>query len=286
MRYSFNPFERAVGFFLLTTIFGTVLFGMTLAVKKNWLEEKNYYFTKVESASNIREGSSVFLSGLKIGKIEEIILDSRGELKVKFSVLKKYSHSLVDGTFVQFTRPFILGERVLNIVRTKNSGKRLPANSLISTLKSHDILEALSGQKVNQIIDRFDSMSQNLDDLIRISKNVAEQIHEKDKVRLILNQLANASRELKNIPHMAKNAGNILTNLNDLSTELNELRPYLRSVAQKMPEGSEKSLHLLDESLIIVKALQKNMFLKDHVKAVKIENDKNDRLPAQEKIGD
>jgi len=283
MKYKFHPFERAVGIFLLFAIVGSLFVGTGIAVKKNWFEDKDYFYSYIESASNIRVGSSVFMAGLKIGKIEDVDFDSTNKLRLRFSVLKKYSKNITQGSEVQFTRPFLIGDKILNVVRNEKTKLFIPSGTFIPVSTKMDVIDVLSGQKVNELIGRIDSITQNMDDLVLFTKKIALQVGEKDKVKNIMDNLSLVSQQLKHSPQMMKDASVILTNLNKLTTELNDLRPVFVKAAKDLPEGGQKTIELLNESITTIKAMQKNYFLKDHVETVKKEEQERKRAVASEK---
>jgi phospholipid/cholesterol/gamma-HCH transport system substrate-binding protein len=282
MQYKFNPFERAVGFFLIATLVGSVLLGVGLAVKKSWFEEKVYYSSYVNSASNIRVGSAVFIAGLKIGSIENVDLDHTHKIKVTYSVLKKYADNITVGTKAHFVRPFVIGDKVLNLIQGQDTTEIIAGGTELPTVESSDLLEMLSGKKMEQLVARFDSITVNLNDLLGLSKNLAFQVADKDKLKKIVENVAFASKQLKHTPQMAQDASNILSNINSLTTQLKELQPVIAQVAHKLPEGSQKTVELLNESVTILQAMQKNFFLRSNVEEVKQEKAQQEkqRLPA------
>jgi ABC-type transporter Mla subunit MlaD len=271
MKYKFNPFERAVGLFLSLAIIGSVGISLGIAIKKNLFEDKVFYYSFIGNAGNIRIGSGVFLDGLKIGNIEELELDGEGRLKVKYSVLQKFVHTITIGTKIQFNRPFIFGDKVLTIIRSDTSKEKIPSLALIPTVESFDVMDVLTGEKMSDILARFDSITLNLNELIMASRDIALQVREKDKIKKILNNLTLASHQLKHAPQMAKDASVVMANLNQITTELNELRPAFSKVVNQLPHGTEKSIQLLNETVTTIKALQKNFLLKNHVEQVKKE---------------
>lgn len=283
MKYKFNPFERAVGFFLISTLVGSFVIGLGVAIKKNWFEEKMFYSSYVNSASNIRVGSSVFIAGLKIGNIENVDLDHTHKIKVTYSVLKKYSDNITVGTKAQFLRLFVIGDKVLNLIQGKESTELIAQGEILPTIESTDLLEMLGGSKVEQLMARFDSITINLDELIGLSKNLAFQVADKNKLKKIVENVAFASKQLKHAPQMTQDATKILSNINSLTSQLKELQPIFAQVAHKLPEGSERTVQLLNESVTILQAMQKNFFLRSNVEEIKEDRAKQqelERIPA------
>lgn len=280
MRYKFNPFERAVGFFLVFTILGSAGAGVGLAIKKNWFERKNIYFTYVDSASNIRAGSSVLMSGLKVGRIETIELDHTNKIRVNFSVLSKYGPNITEGTEVLFVRPFIIGDKVLTLTKGDIEGKFIASGSQLRLRESYDLIEVLSGKKAEAMVGKIESILDNLNETMILGKDIAFQVGDKKKLQKTLEDVAYASAEVRKVlpkfvqkaPIMANDMQKIVANLETITTGLKEVGP----------EGSKKTIELLDESIVVLQAMQKSFFLRSHVKDIKEDKAKAERLPASE----
>jgi ABC-type transporter Mla subunit MlaD len=269
MRYNFNPFERAVGFFLITSVVGSLTFGAGLAVKKNWFEEKITFRTYVTSADNLREGSSVLMSGLKVGKIEEIELDQTRQIQVKFTILKKYHSQITQGTKVQFTRPFIIGDKVLTLVQGPAQEKTLLAGSALPLFERFDLMEMLSGKQLEDTMAKVDSIITHLESTMAKTDAIAHAVGDEQKLKETLESLhAAVALVKKNLPHTTGKIENTISNLHEVSILLKE----------SSPEGSKKLIELLGESVITLKGIQKNYFLRDHVQQVREEEAK--RMPA------
>ncbi len=269
MRYKFNPFERAVGFFLITSVVGSLTIGAGLAVKKNWFEEKISFNTYVVSADNLREGSSVLMSGLKVGKIEDIELDETRQIRVKFTILKKYHSQITQGTKVQFIRPFIIGDKVLTLVQGPTSVGLVPAGSSLPLFEQYDFMEMLSGKKLEATMAKIDSIINHLESTMAKTDAIAHAVGDEKKLKQTLESIHTAVALVKkNLPQTTGQIENTISNLHDISALLKD----------SSPEGSKKLIELLGESVITLKGIQKNYFLRDHVQAVREEEAK--RMPA------
>ncbi|MFZ4714472.1 MAG: MlaD family protein [Bacteriovoracaceae bacterium] len=278
MRYKFNPFERMVGLFLTSTVAGSVIFGVGVAVKKHWFEEKNYYTAYSKSADGIRDGAAVQISGLKIGKIEEVDLEQDGRIKIKFSVLKKYEKSIPQDSGVIFNRPYILGEKIINI----NQGKSLYTlknGSHLPTIESFDVIDLVAGDKMKDIIAKTQGILEHMEDIMVLGKDIAHQVGNKKQLQKTMANVAFASDSLKKLlphvmdktPQMADNMAIIVSNLTSLTTNLRELQPIVTEVAKTLPDGSKKAVEALHESVIILRAMQNSFLLRGSIAEIKKE---------------
>ena len=282
-KYKFNPYERAVGLFMTFAIAGSFIIGVGLAVKKNWFEEKVYFMTYTESAANLRVGSSVLMSGLKIGKVEKIELDETHKIKITFTVLKDYSNQVTEGVKVHFIRPFIIGDKALSLIPGQWGAKMLAEGETLPVYESLDLLDVLSGQKIEGVLTKIDSILNNLDQTLIIGKDIAHQVGDKKKIKKTLDDLNFAMSEVRkviphlsaNVPQVSDHMAKIIANLSTITSAFKELQP----------EGA-KTIELLHESVITLKAMQKSMLLRGSVEEVKEEmalkekQQKDGRIPA------
>ncbi len=269
MNYKFNPFERAVGLFLSVAIVGSLFVAVGLAVSKKWFEEKTTYHTYSPTASNIRVGSSVLMAGLKIGQIEGLDLDHTNKIKVTFSVYQKYTANLVEGVSVHFQRPFIIGDKILTLSPGDTTRARLAAGALVPVAESTDLMDILSGNKLEALVAKVESILTNLDDTVVLGKEVAFQLSDKKKIQKTLENVAFASGEVrKALPHITKKAPHLAENLHSTVENLAAISAGLKEL---QPEGSKKTIELLNESVVVLQAMQKSFFLRGGVKDVKAE---------------
>ncbi|HXH75653.1 MAG TPA: MlaD family protein [Bacteriovoracaceae bacterium] len=286
MRYKFNPYERAVGLFLTVTVLGSGVVGLGLLVKKNWFDEKVTFVTFIESASNLRAGSAVLMSGLKVGNIEKIELDNIRNVKVTFAVLKDYSNNITEGAKVQFVRPFIIGDKVLTVLQGQPDGKVVIPGSTLPLHQSADLMDVLSGSKAESLMARVDSILMNLDETLVIGKDIAFQVGDKKKLQKTIENLNYASSEVrKMLPHITSKVPLASEQLVKTIENLNTITAGIKEI---QPQGSKKTIELLNESVITLQAMQKSFFLRSNVKEVKQEMAEQQklkealRLPASE----
>ncbi len=269
MKYKFNPYERAVGAFLTVALTGSVAVGIGVAVKKQWFEERIPYVTYIETAANLRAGSSVFMSGLRVGKIEKIELDPVHKVKVTFTVVQEYTGQLTQGAAVELARPFIIGDKILTLVPGSAEGPQLAPNDVLPVHETLDILEALAGKKIEAALAKVDGILTNLNATLAIGRDLAHQVGDKKKLQRAMEDLNFASGEVRRVlpqltaklPGATENLNRTIENLAQISTAVKDLQPV----------GSEKTIELLTESVITLKGIQKSFFLRSNVEEVREE---------------
>ena len=316
MKIRFNKFEKVAGLFVGGSILACVVGLSAIAVKNGWLALKDKYVAELESGDGVHAGTSVQMSGLRVGSVSKVELDSNDKVRIEFQVLEKFAHRIRKDSRVNIYRPFILGDKVLDItVGTEHEemvgpGEKLPVSA------SYDVMDLLSGRKMGEIltsfdrlansmrifgeafadgertkafvktIDRLNPLVENLNKMSVEIVKITSVVNKKERAEVIIGNLAEVSRELQKImpelsrevPDIGQQMGQIVKNLNVLTTEFQKLTPAIGAIAPELPRTSRRAVEALDETVVLLKALQRSFLLRGKVEEVKEEEQK--RAPA------
>lgn len=320
MKVKFNLFERVAGLFVLGAVVGSVVMSVGVAVKKGWFDPKISLKTKVHDAEGIRVGTPVKMSGLVVGEISQIDFSDSNEIIVIFNVAKKFQNKIKKDSVVSISRPFVIGEKALEINLQDSELDVAEAGDFLVSRESVDLLSFLSSdtlsqqltsvskimeslnklaqdffatERTSQMVALFDKMIPLLDDLHKMSINVAlltDDLNDKKVLKNSIKELNSLSKQMnqvlpvmaENAPELTKNMSKMVANLAVLTDDFSELIPIIQKIAPKMPEASDKAIQALNETVTTLKAMQKTFLLRGAVRDVLEEDKKNaDRLPAK-----
>ncbi len=317
MNIKFNKFERVAGVFVLTALAGVVVSTAGIAVKKGWFSSKINFQTKIENAEGIHVGTKVQIAGLRAGMVEEVELISNSEVLVKFEVFKKFHKRIREDSELIVVRPFIIGEKVLDITVGTSDFKMVTAGAIIKAKPSFDVMDLVSGRKLGPLInnlegvmdnlktlaqaftgkkrteamikmfDRLDPLLQNMNHASKQFIRVTKPFTRKKRINKLASQLSIVSNEIttflpefrKNMPNTAKQMAQLVKNLNVMTKAL---APALETVGEDLPQASVRALEALDEAVVLLKAMQKTFLLSGKVEDVREEESKR-RKPAAKK---
>lgn len=319
----FNKFERVAGLFVITAVGGFFIALFSVAVKQGWFDSKNYYQASFESADGVHPGTSVQMSGLKAGSVEEVELTDDDKILVKFYVLSKFSQKLRADSSVQLVRPFVIGERVLDISVGSKEAEVLAENATVPSLEAVDLMTVMSGKKLGnylsdmghmmsslkglaealldkrrtqsmvQIFDRVDPLMKNLNSMSLEVIKLSKQASKDEKLGVVLGELAITTKEInamipemnKQAPELGKNISQLVQNLAVLTEQFKVVIPALAEIAPDLPHASRRAVEALDEAVVLVKAMQRSFFMRGNVEDVREEEalEPKKRVPASEK---
>lgn len=315
-KIKFNKFERVAGLFLLLAILGVVVTALSAAIKQGWFEPKVQYTTTFESADGVHQGTLVQMSGLRAGAVDSVELEANNRIRVNFHVMGKFQSRVRTDSNIQLIRPFIIGERVLDLSVGSDKFEEVPVQGHIASVESMDLMSLVSGKNMNtylgklggilesaqvvmdafadksraeslvRVIDRLDPLMRNLNtmsvEVIKLSKQATHD----DGVQKLVGNLAVTTREINKIlpelneenPQLAKDLAVMTSNL---ATVTKALGPAVKAVEPELPGASVRLVQALNETVVVLKAMQKSFFMRSSVKEVR-EEESAERMPAQE----
>lgn len=315
----FNKFERVAGLFVLTAILGAVGAAIGVAVKQGWFETKTYYTTTFENADGVHQGTVVQMAGLRAGAVEDVELLADNRIQVKFYVLGKFTNRVRQDSVAQLIRPFIIGERLLDLsVGTETAAPLAQGEPVLST-EALDLMSIISGKKMNQyfskvggllenievllnafkdkgraetivrIFDRLDPLLKNLNTMSTEVTKLSRQVNKDDNLQLVLQNLAVTTAEINRIlpdlnaanPEMAKDLAVMTQNLAMMTKALG---PAMKTIEPELPRTSQRLVEALDETVVVLKAMQKSFLMKSNAQEVR-EEEAQRRLPASQDLG-
>lgn len=311
----FNKFERIAGLFVVMSVAGFVISMAGVAIKQGWFEKKIYWTTQFTSGDGVHPGTVVQIQGLKVGSVDSVELDKSNQVLVTFYVLKKFENKIRKDSEAQLIRPFVIGERILELSVGDEKQDPLPPLAMMRSVETLDLLTLLGGKELGSSLKAMSGMLENLkflaqafldkdrtsafinafDRIEPLLKNLnvmsveviklAKQATKDDQLALVMKQLSTTTQELnyllpalnKESPHLARDVNTLLKNLGVLTEEFKLVVPALREVAPSLPKASHRALEALDEAVVLIKAMEKSFFVKGNAEEVRAEEAKREK---------
>ena len=320
MKTKLNKFERVAGIFVLSAIIGGITLTVGVGIKRGWFDKHVVFQTMLENADGIREGTPIQMAGLRAGEVTDVELQSGGSIHVKFEISEKFREHLREDSVLRVMRPFLIGEKVLDISLGTDETRMIALNGNVRSIASMDIMDLFNGRTLGPQLALLGKMSENLrfvaeafadpsrtksfitlfDELTPLAHNMNGMSkeamgllktvnHDKELVRTVhnLTMLTDQVNKMlpvfaKDSPELAQDLQKIAHNTAILTEELQKTMPVIAGLAPEIPHASQRALQALDETVVTLKALQKSFLLRGSVKDVRDEEAAQElqRLPA------
>jgi phospholipid/cholesterol/gamma-HCH transport system substrate-binding protein len=287
MKLSLIEKKAFLGVFVVSLIF---LISIFIIGRKNlWFENKNTYTTVVSSADGLSVGSLVTLSGLRVGEVSALEVDSNNKILVHFTVKESLTEKMHSGTIAKVIRSFVIGEKKINLIPGPPDNPLLKNGAMVEGEDSTEITDLISGEKIGQILKRLEGLTQGLDRWSEgLAKGMAKMnpedltaIYQKmnptmDNLNLLAQDGRKLVREVRQQIFKEEKIGKVLTNTNKVLAPLAQREQLMEHVLDNLqvisdelkanPKFTSKIISTLKEVEITLKAIQKTWILEDHVK--------------------
>ena len=317
MKVHFNKIERTAGIFVLVAVLGFSISLLSVAIKQGWLNKKIEYTALFQTADGVRPGTVVQIAGLKAGSVDEVELTSENKIFVRFYVLEKFAEKVRQDSVASLIRPFVIGERVLDI-SPGSMGQQLAEKMQVKSMESTDLLTMMSGRQMGEylssmtemmgnlrnlaeaflskqrtsslveIFDRLEPLVKNMNTMSLEVIKLSKQANKDERLGSALAEISKASRELNKMlpalanqaPQMAEDISTLVSNLAELTGEFKAVIPAINTIAPDLPRVSRRAVEALDEAVVTMKALQKSFLMRSNVEEVRDEERRSHRSPA------
>lgn len=290
MKIRFNKFEKVAGLFVAIALLSCVLGMAGIAIKQGWFSRKVRFTTELESADGVHSGTVVQIAGLRVGAVTGVDLQSNDKVLVQFEVLEKFKNKIRTDSHVLMFRPFILAEKVLEVSVGSDTSPELEVGGTISLLPTTDVMDLLSGKKMGSIFSTLDKMVESLKiagDAFADPKRTHAMVDLMDRLNPLVQNLNAMSVEVvkittlankqvlpaltKEVPDIGQQLGQIVKNMNVLTTEFQKLTPAISAIAPELPRTTRRAVEALDETVVLLKAMQRSFLLRGKVEEIRQE---------------
>ncbi|HEX4924322.1 MAG TPA: MlaD family protein, partial [Bdellovibrionales bacterium] len=162
MKIKFNKFERVAGLFVLAAVGGAAVTTVFVAAKKGWFSSKVEYSTTFEKAQGIFPGTHVEVAGLQAGSVDSVELQDDNRVVVKFTIQEKFHQRIRSDSFVTTKRPFIIGDKSLEVVVGKSEGQPITPGSVLPSKEGFDVMDLMDGNKIGPYVETLGQVTENL----------------------------------------------------------------------------------------------------------------------------
>lgn len=266
--------QQIVGVFVLVAAVAIVAIVVSMGANQRWFAKNYEYHSVFSTAQGLTNGMAITYKGFQIGKITDISLVARNEVRVDFYVQDTYVDLVVEHSILQLvSSPIGIGGGLV-FHRGKSETEPLPEGTLIPVLTSKEgqrivneelVLMPTSSDSISQIIGQVEPIMKNVNTLL-VSVNttlgtVNDALAGRDEGPLgeTLTMVTTLLEEVeRTLVAVSDEATVVLTNVGGITENLEATTAELRDPTGMVPR-------LLDANGSIATILDDNNALYDQV---------------------
>lgn len=110
-RYSSK--EKASGFFVLATLGILLLTILTVAAQQDWLSRNRHFSIIFKNGEGLLPGAIVQMSGIRIGKVDEVTINEDNQIEVSIEVDAQYADRVRTDSVAKTSRLSLIGDKII-----------------------------------------------------------------------------------------------------------------------------------------------------------------------------
>ncbi len=175
MKFKIRFAQQIVGIFVLVAAVSIIGVVVSMAANQRWFARDYAFYSVFPTAEGLSVGMSISFKGFEIGRIAEITLADRDEVRIDFLIQDTYYDKVVPNSILELVQsPIGLGGGLV-FHQGRSNDPPLPEGSLIPAINSKEgqaIVEAEevfltgSGDSITRIISQVEPLLRNVNTLL------------------------------------------------------------------------------------------------------------------------
>ncbi len=233
-----NDFK--VGIFVTLGVAFSMVTILVLGGAENVFTRKVHFKTHFTASNGILPGSKVVLSGIPVGVVQEVEFDEKTKnIEIEFSVQKKYSAYVTEGSNIEVLTQGVLGDKYLAI-NPGDGSTPLPEGAELPNIPASD---------VSALFSKTDQVMMNINTTVESLNRILKSLERGNRIDVITANLAQTSKGLaefansKNMSKASRSLTEILEKVNNGSGTLGALinDPGLYEDARAVVGGANRN---------------------------------------------
>jgi phospholipid/cholesterol/gamma-HCH transport system substrate-binding protein len=268
---------------------GVLFFGLIVGLAartQGWFAPHDYYNVKVDSADGLNGGTAVFMSGLKVGQVQNVDFQDGNQIVMHLKVQSRYADRIRKDSKISVGRPFIIGEKAVSISPGSPNAEIVPPDSTLVAEKSMELTDLLSGGTLTPYITTFTRLLDQLKivvegdgtpqgvNLLKVYAQAYTSLKAIESLSTDVHSVRKDFLQSSDMKSLVKNASGASQDIQPLMAELNKAVPALTQLSQQLTVMMPEMARTLSETATTMAALQRSFILRGAVADLKEEEAK------------
>ncbi len=153
----FKGIEKKIGLFTIVAVIGILVTVVAIGIRQDLFSPKTRLFFVTDSAQGIESGTTVKLSGFKIGKVEKLELTDKARVKITLSIIDEYMAWVRTDSKVRLAAENVIGANIIEVTPGMETAAMLTENSEITFARERGLSQVV-GDLYSEVLPLIESM--------------------------------------------------------------------------------------------------------------------------------
>ncbi len=273
---SLTRIEQMVGVFVLLPVVVLGIILLVIARGESLFAMKYEIRMNLSQAYGIQPGTEVFVHGLQIGKVKQLLFNDQGRVEVRLQMPEKFREKVREDSLAVVSKSAVVfGETSIAIEGGTTTAPEVPPDGFIVAIEPADPKEFLAGikplvEQATQTLVRVQKMSEDVNEInttLGSLRNTLTHLEEATaKLPALLDDMKKvtslAHQTVEEMPKIVMAANNIVTDMDDIRV----VTKGLSGLEHDIPYIARSAKRTLDDVEVIIRGAKQTFPISTMVK--------------------
>jgi len=263
---SWGRIAQIVGAFVMIPLAGLIVVGIFMAKAEHLFEEKYILTTTLTKSYGLEPGMPVLMSGIRIGRVQEVAFDEKGTIHVALQLLAQYQSKIRTDSVASFGKSgMLVGQTQVQIVMGSVDKPVLQDGATITVAEPRDMADMMDEIKpvlasVQRTLLRVEEITKDVHTAVQTGGQVLVNVERATKelptvVSSVQRTAAAVERTTSSLPDLTASIKKTVGTLDHIAGDV-------RAVTGKLPavtDSAQEAVNNIKAATESVKNLAKEM---------------------------
>jgi phospholipid/cholesterol/gamma-HCH transport system substrate-binding protein len=257
---------QIVGAFVMIPLVGLVVVGIFMAKAEHLFEEKYILTATLAKSYGLEAGMPVLMSGIRIGRVQEVAFDEKGAIHMSLQLLKQYQNKIrADSVATLGKSGMLVGQTQVQIVMGSMDQPVLQDGATIKVAEPRDMAEMVDEIKpvlasVQRTLLRVEEITKDVHTAVQTGGQVMVNVERATRDLPVV--MASVQRTAASVEKTTGALPDLTASVKKTVTSLDRIVGDVRAVTGKLPavtDSAQEAVNNIKAATESVKNLAKEM---------------------------
>jgi phospholipid/cholesterol/gamma-HCH transport system substrate-binding protein len=247
---SWGRIAQIVGAFVMIPLAGLVVVGIFMAKAEHLFDEKYILVSTLTKSYGLEPGMPVLMSGIRIGRVQEVAFDEKGAIHLALQLLTQYQDKIRADSVASLNKSGVLvGQTQVQIVMGSREQPVLQDGATIRVVEPRDMAEMMDEVRpvlaaVQRTLLRVEDMTKDVHAAVQTGGQVLVNVEKATRELPVV--VASVQRTAASVEKTTASLPDLTASIKKTVTTVDHIAGDVRAVTGKLPAVTDSAKEAVD----------------------------------------
>jgi phospholipid/cholesterol/gamma-HCH transport system substrate-binding protein len=247
---SWGRIAQIVGAFVMIPLAGLVVVGIFMAKAEHLFEEKYILVSTLTKSYGLEPGMPVLMSGIRIGRVQEVAFDEKGAIHLALQLLTQYQDKIRADSVASLNKSGVLvGQTQVQIVMGSREQPVLQDGATIKVVEPRDMAEMMDEVRpvlaaVQRTLLRVEDITKDVHAAVQTGGQVLVNVEKATRELPVV--VASVQRTAASVEKTTASLPDLTASIKKTVTTVDHIAGDVRAVTGKLPAVTDSAKEAVD----------------------------------------